>query len=50
MKGNVKSNEWLIEELIEPDIPDKVVPYDLKVYCFYGKTPLVTEVCRYPEG
>lgn len=48
--GNVKENKWIVEELILADTGDKkILPTDLKFYCFYGKVALIVEICRYPR-
>ena len=47
--GWVKEDAWGYEELIYENQETKQPARDLKFYSFYGKTPLVLEIIRYPE-
>lgn len=45
----VSEDSWGYEELIYENQDNKHPARDLKFYSFYGKTPLVLEIIRYPE-
>nr|WP_236782663.1 ATP-grasp fold amidoligase family protein [Allobacillus saliphilus] len=45
----VSEDSWGYEELIYENQENKQPARDLKFYSFYGKTPLILEIIRYPE-
>lgn len=47
--GFVRSDAWVVEELIFENRKKKIPARDIKFYCFYGKVGLILEIIRYPE-
>lgn len=45
----VRSDRWMLEELVLPTPGELVSGRDLKFYAFYGRVELVLEVQRYPK-
>lgn len=48
-QGRVKSDEWIVEEMVMSDHDAGQAARDLKFYCFYGRVGLMLETVRRPE-
>ena len=47
--GVIKSDYYIVEEIVYEDPENEQTGRDLKFYCFYGKVPLILEIIRFPE-